>query len=162
MDAVLSISVDVQAKNVKRNLKSNILRRSYEKETFEDICEDVIGDLELSKEEDDALDTKNVRVCISAKNNFIESFSPTYEDALSLALEFNKDFKYVKFTIDVEPRTEGELGKGVKINAFDKVMGAGQAVTKLPKRKNTEANRFTGRKSPSILLSFNTNKSRLF
>ncbi|CAG2209469.1 unnamed protein product [Mytilus edulis] len=58
------------AGNFKKDLVSNVLRRFSTKEIFEDICEDVIDDLELTEEEEDALDKKHIRVSISEKKWF--------------------------------------------------------------------------------------------
>ncbi|CAC5365132.1 unnamed protein product [Mytilus coruscus] len=91
MDAVLSVSVAVySAGNFKKDLVTNVLRRFSKKEIFENICEDVIADLKLTEEEEDALDKKHIRVSISEKSSSTES--PHYGDDMKLALDFNKNF----------------------------------------------------------------------
>ncbi|XP_071161424.1 uncharacterized protein [Mytilus edulis] len=145
MDAVMSVSVAVySAGNFKKDLVSNVLRRFSTKEIFEDICEDVIDDLELTEEEEDALDRKHIRVSISEKSGSTEIFSPHYSDDMKLALDFNKNFKFLKFCIDIdETSTETEASSSNVVNTFDKMMRASQAVNKLPRRKEA-INKFTG------------------
>ena len=65
MDAVLSVFVAVYS-------AGNFLERFSKKEIFEDICEDVIADLKLTEEEEDALDKKHIRV--SQKSGSTEIF----------------------------------------------------------------------------------------
>ncbi|CAC5422518.1 unnamed protein product [Mytilus coruscus] len=118
MDAVLSVSVAVySAGKFKKDLVTNVLRRFSKKEIFEDICEDVIADLELTKEEEDALDKKHICVSISEKSGSTEIFSPHYEK---------------------------EASSSNVVNTFYQMMGASQPVNKLPKRKEEAINKFTG------------------
>ncbi|CAC5365134.1 purA [Mytilus coruscus] len=85
------VSVAVySAGNFKKDLVTNVLRRFSRKEIFENICEDVIADLKLTEEEEDALDKKHIRVSISEKSSSTES--PHYGDDMKLALDFNKNF----------------------------------------------------------------------
>ncbi|XP_052099583.1 uncharacterized protein LOC127734054 [Mytilus californianus] len=64
---------------------------------------------------------------------------------MKLALDFNKDFKFLKFCIDIDgTSTEKEASSSNIVNTFDKMMGASQAVNKLPKRKEEAINKFTG------------------
>ncbi|XP_052071153.1 uncharacterized protein LOC127709592 [Mytilus californianus] len=61
---------------------------------------------------------------------------------MNLALDFNKDFKFLKFCIDIDgTSTEKEAYSSNIVNTFDKMMGA---VNKLPKRKEEAINKFTG------------------
>ncbi|CAC5383169.1 unnamed protein product [Mytilus coruscus] len=63
---------------------------------------------------------------------------------MKLALDFDKDFKFLKFCIDIDgTSTEKEASSSNVVNTFDKMMGASQAVNKLHKRKEKAINKFT-------------------
>lgn len=145
-EATLCASVEVFVGDKReKTLVNNRLRKVGTKNVWEDFCESLLDDVGTNEAENYALDAKNVKVCLSADKNFLDPVFPEYSDSINTAIDFNKNLKYLKFKINVPKSSMVSAATALLPSAFDVLMTDMQAPqTKLARKKDTEATRFTG------------------
>ena len=85
----------------------------------------MIGDdIELSPSINKALDAQDVKVELSSADNAADTFSIEYTDYLHTAVEFNKQLKYITYTIFTKDKVDDEQQKAT-IDPFRIMMSSG-------------------------------------
>ena len=85
----------------------------------------MIGDdIELSSSINKALDAQDVKVELSSADNAPDTFSTEYTDYLHTAVEFNKQLKYITYTIFTKDKVDDEQQKATS-DPFRIIMSSG-------------------------------------
>ena len=121
------------------NVINNTIYQYSEEDTWRDVFYDLIDDADVSMGKADTID-----VCLTRKLSSPEVFHPDMEEAISVALNFDKTLKYVTFSVkkfSAEKLTD--TSEKPKTNAFVALM-SNSACEKKPQLKQTDGARFTG------------------
>ena len=149
LESTFCASVEVVSENnFLKTLVNNALKRIGLKNTWIDVCESLHDEVEVTDEENFALDQNKVSVCLSTQKNFADPVHPDYNDMVKTSIDFNENLKYLKFRIEIPAMQSKSCDTDSSKNAFEMLMATREhPLTKTPKKKDTDGARFTGEKN---------------
>ena len=120
------------------NLVSRCIGRFGNKLSLDDICNEVIGESDLDPSINKALDNQQVKVELSSKDSLSETFEIDYSEQLQTALDFEKNLKFIIFTI-LAPKPSDELQTPSFIDPFQVMMRSSSLINKQVAQRATIA-----------------------
>ncbi|CAG2230127.1 unnamed protein product [Mytilus edulis] len=138
MAIALCASVEERNGTYSKTIIKNKIIKSSVKQTWENVIDYVIGTTEMSEEVDIAIEKGHLTLKLHS-NTGTETFEANPDDYEGTAYEFNKNFKYVKFIVDVTESStssscvqESDRSSIAGPSVFDKLMNRS---TKQPQKK---------------------------
>ena len=99
------------------------------KTTFCGGYNEVIGESDLDPSINKALDNQQVKVELSSKDSLSETFEIDYSEQLQTALDFEKNLKFIIFTI-LAPKASDEVQTPSFIDPFQVMMRSSSLINK--------------------------------
>ena len=120
------------------NLVSRCIGRFGNYLSLDNICNEVIGESDLDPSINKALDNQQVKVELSSKDSLSETFEIDYSEQLQTALDFEKNLKFIIFTI-LAPKASDEVQTPSFIDPFQVMMRSSSLINKQVAQRATIA-----------------------
>ena len=138
-DHAVCVTVRIRNKSGNaENLVSRCIGRFGNKLSLDDICNEVIGESDLDPSINKALDNQQVKVELSSKDSLSETFEIDYSEQLQTALDFEKNLKFIIFTI-LAPKASDEVQTPSFIDPFQVMMRSSSLINKQVAQRATIA-----------------------